>query len=60
MFQVKTGYALRLAADSDNANLKKSLAPFYGWGSTVSRLQSHFKETVYLLLLSSQDFLILI
>ena len=27
-------------------NLK---ALFYGWGSTVSRLQSHFEETVYFL-----------
>ena len=25
--------------------------PYYGWGSTVSRLQNHFKETVYFLLI---------
>ena len=28
------------------------MAPFYGWGSTVSRLQSHYKQTVYFLSLS--------
>ena len=28
--------------------LKKNfMAPFYGWGSTASRLQSHFEEAVY-------------
>ena len=27
------------------------MAPFYGWGSTVSRLQSHDTETVCLPLL---------
>ena len=32
----------------------------YGWGSTVSRLQSHYKETVYFLLLSPQEVLVLI
>ena len=31
---------------------KKTMALFYGWGSAVSRLQSHFEETVYLLLIS--------
>ena len=36
------------------------MAPFYGWGSTASRLQSHFKEVVYFLPLSSQKVLILI
>ena len=25
------------------------MAPFYGWGSTGSRLQSHFEEAVYFL-----------
>ena len=34
------------------------MAPFYGWGSTVSSLQSHFEETVGFLPLSSQDFLV--
>ena len=33
--------------------------PFYGWGSTVSRLQSLYEETVYFLLLGPQDFLVL-
>ena len=32
-------------------SLKKNfMAPFYGWGSTVSKLQSQYKETVYFLL----------
>ena len=36
------------------------MAPFYGWGSIASRLQSHIEEAVYFLLLSSQKFLVLI
>ena len=36
------------------------MAPFHGWGSTVSRLQSHYKEAGYFLPLSSQIFLVLI
>ena len=36
------------------------MLPFYGWGSTASRLQSHYEETVYFLPLSSQKFLVLI
>ena len=36
------------------------MAPFHGWGSTASRLQSHFEEEVYFLLLSFQRFLLLI
>ena len=36
------------------------MVPFYGWGSTVSRLQSHYEETVYSLPLSPQEFLVLI
>ena len=35
------------------------MAPFYGWGSTASRLD-HFEEAVYFLPLSSQKFLALI
>ena len=34
----------------------KNMAHFYGWGSTASRLQSHFEEAVYFLPLSSQKF----
>ena len=34
-------------------------APFYGWGSTVSRLQSHHEETIYFFPLGPQDFLVL-
>ena len=36
------------------------MAPFYGRGSTASRLLSHFEEIVYFLILSSQKFLVLI
>ena len=36
------------------------MAPSYGWGSTVSRLQSRYKETVYCLPLSLQECLVLI
>ena len=32
---------------------KNFIVPFYGCGSTVSRLQSHYEETVYFLPLSS-------
>ena len=32
---------------------QKFIAPFYGWGSTASRLQSHFLEAAYFLPLSS-------
>ena len=35
------------------------MSPFCGWNSTVSRLQNHYKETVYLLLFSFQEFLVL-
>ena len=34
------------------------MAPFYGWGSTILRLQSHFEETVYFLPLSLQEILV--
>ena len=33
---------------------------FYGWDSTVSMLQSHYEETVYVLPLSPQENLVLI
>ena len=36
------------------------MAPFYGWGSTVSWLESCYKETVYFLPLSPKDVLVLI
>ena len=32
------------------------MAPFYGWGSTASRLHSHYKEAVYFLPRSSQKY----
>ena len=40
--------------------LKNFMAPFYGWGSTISRLQSHYEETVYFLPLLLQEYLIFI
>ena len=40
--------------------VKNFMAPFYGWGSVVSRLQSHYEEAVYYLQQSSQIFLELI
>ena len=36
------------------------MVPFYGWSSTVSRLQSHYEETVYALTLGPHDFQVLI
>ena len=36
------------------------MTSFYGWGSTASRLQSHYEEAVYFLPLSSQKFPVLI
>ena len=36
------------------------MAPFYGWCSTASRLQSHYKEAVYFIPLSSEEFLVLL
>ena len=38
---------------------KYFMAPFYGWGSTVSKLQSHYEEIVYLLPFSSKEVLVL-
>ena len=35
------------------------MTPFNGWGSTASRVWSHYKETVYFLQLSPQKFLVL-
>ena len=40
--------------------LKNFMTPFYGWGSTASRVQNHYDGTVYFLLLSPQKFLVLI
>ena len=39
---------------------KNVLAPFFGWGSTASRLQSHYEEAVYFVPLCSQNFQVLI
>ena len=36
------------------------MAPFYGWGSTASMLQNHYKEAFYFLPLSLLKFLVLI
>ena len=38
----------------ERGHIKKNfMAPFYGWGSIASRLQSHYKEAVYFLPFSS-------
>ena len=39
---------------------KNFMSPFYGWASTVSRLQSHYKKTVYFLSLRPREGLSLI
>ena len=39
---------------------KDFMSTFHGWGSTVSRLQSHYEETGYSLPLTPQEFLVLI
>ena len=39
---------------------KNFVAPYYEWGSTVLRLQSHFEEAVYVIPLTFQKFLVLI
>ena len=36
------------------------MAPFYGRGSTLPRLQSQYKERVYFVPLGSQEYLVLI
>ena len=36
------------------------MSPFYGWDSTISRVRSHYKDTVYFLPLSLQEYLELI
>ena len=36
------------------------MAPFYEWGSAVSRLQYHYEETIYFLPLNPQKVLVLI
>ena len=35
---------------------KNFMAPFYGWGSTTSRLENHCEKEVYFLQPSSQKF----
>ena len=41
---------------TDTYLLTYQMAPFYGWGLTVSRLQPHYKETVYILPLRLEEF----
>ena len=36
------------------------MTPFYLWGSTFSRVQIHYEETVYFLPLSPQEVLVFI
>ena len=45
---------------SNHSRLKKFMTPFYGCGSTASRLNSHYKEAVYFLPLSPHGYLVLI
>ena len=40
--------------------LKNIMARFFEWGSTASRLQSHYEETVYFLTLTPEKFQVLI
>ena len=47
-------------SDYSEENTCDFMAPFYGWGSAASRLQSHYREVVYFLPQSSQKFLVLI
>ena len=45
---------------SHTTYIKNVMAFSYGWGLTLSRLQSHYEEIVYFLPLSFQEFLALI
>ena len=36
------------------------MAPFYVWGSTALRIESHYEETVHFLPLGPQEYLALI
>ena len=50
--QVGFGHALKRVKYSMctlTKESKKLYGPFYGWGSTASRLQSHYEEAVYFL-----------
>ena len=54
MFHIK-GSKIRLYRKIQVQKQKKQknfMTPFYGWGSTAARLQSHYEETVYFLPLS--------
>ena len=41
-------------------NFSNFMVPFYGWGSIVSRLHTHYKETLYFLPLGPKEVLGLI
>ena len=51
---------LNVSINELNSQKKNFMATFYGWGSTASKLHSHYEETVYFLPLSPQKFLVLI
>ena len=54
-------YIQKMPGCSTEVSLKKTfIVPFYGWCLTASRLQSHFKNTVYFFPFSFQNFLVLI
>ena len=46
--------------NNNNNNNKNFMTPFHGWGSTVTRLQSHYQEKVYFLPQTSQKVLVLV
>ena len=56
-YNLKNRYISLVGNVSLNYSKKKKhfMGPFYGWGSTFSRLQSHCEETVYFLPLSPQE-----
>ena len=60
-FQNENAFTIFLAIYRKSKFFQKNfMALFYGWGSTVSRLQSQYEETVYFLPVSSQECLELI
>ena len=42
-------FTLGLLRLLNNFNFVNFMAPFYGWGSTASRLRSHYEEVIHVL-----------
>ena len=42
-------FTLGLLQLLNNFNFLNFMAPFYGWGSTASRLMSHYEEVIHVL-----------